>query len=190
MKCLLTRRTFSSWILSLNISILCFLNSGFEWQPLRLKTNNYRGLLLKDKQIIYNIKNLSPNHISLIDMWVKDCIVDSFQCINIDKIPDLKKESICPSEFYCNINNVMFSSIHIFINSNAKIFSKICGIELFSTKFNLNFTVYLLTLMFENYWHSFLQIERDLICIWPISYVFHIKIRIFNKLGHRLTKMK
>ena len=75
----------------------------------------------------------------IINMGVKDCIIDSFQCVDIDKIRDLKKESICSIQFYCNIRNMVFP-VQIFINSNAKIFNRIFWIESFSIKFNLNFT--------------------------------------------------
>ena len=43
-----------------------------------LKTNNSQGLFLKCKHSIYGIKILSPKHIGMISMWVKDCIVDGF----------------------------------------------------------------------------------------------------------------
>ena len=71
-------------------------------------------------------------------MWLKNCITISFRCVGIDKIPDLKKESVCSIQFCCNISKMMFQ-VQIFIRSNAKIFNRICGIESFSTKFNLNF---------------------------------------------------
>ena len=61
--------------------------------------------------------------------------------------------------FYFNTRNMMFP-VQIFISSNAKLFNKICGTEPFSTKFNLNFTAYLLLLVFKNYQLSFLH-------IWP-----------------------
>ena len=104
-----------------------------------LKTNSSHGPFLKDRHSIYSIEILSPNHIGIINMWVKDCVIDSFQCVNIDKIPDLKKESIC-LQFYCNIRNMVFP-VQTFINSNAKILNRICVIESFSIKFNLNFPV-------------------------------------------------
>ena len=113
-----------------------------------LKTNNSQGLFLKDRHSIYSIQILSPNHIGIINMWVKNCIIDSFQCVNIDKIPDLKKKSIYSIQFYCNIGNMMFP-FQIFINFIAKIFKRICGIESFSAKFNLSFTVYLLSLVLK-----------------------------------------
>ena len=122
-----------------------------------LKTNTSQGLFWRTDTINYSIQILSPNHIDIINMWIKDCIIDSFQCVNIDKIPDLKKKSICSIQFYCNTRNMMFP-FQIFIYSNAKIFKRICGIELFSTKFNLNFTVYLLSLVFKNYQLRFLHI--------------------------------
>ena len=74
-----------------------------------------------------------------------------------DKIPDLKKDQICSIQFYFNIRNMIFP-VQIFINFNVKIFNKICEIESFSTKFNLDFTVYLLSLVFKNYQLSFLHI--------------------------------
>ena len=128
LKYLLMKITFSSWILYCNLSKISFFKQK-TWMTISwLKTNNSQGLFLKDRQSIYSIKILSPNHIGKINMWVKDCIIDSFQCIDIDKIPGLKKESICSVQFYCNIRNMMFA-IQIFISSNA---NRICGIESFS----------------------------------------------------------
>ena len=59
-----------------------------------LKSNNSYDLFLKGKYSFYPIKMLNPNHIVIINMWVKDCRVDSFWFVNIDKIPDLKKKKI------------------------------------------------------------------------------------------------
>ena len=59
-----------------------------------LKINSSQGLFLQDRQSIYSIRILGPNHIGKISMWVKDYIIDSFLCVDTDKIPDLKKESI------------------------------------------------------------------------------------------------
>ena len=75
-------------------------------------------------------------------------IIDSFYCVSNDKIPDLKKESICSIQFYCSIINMMFP-VQILISFNAKMFNRICGIELFTAKVNLDFTVFLLSLMFK-----------------------------------------
>ena len=131
-----------------------------------METNNSQGLFLKDKRSIYSIKILNPNHIGIINMWVKDCIVDSFQCADIDRIPDLKKNKFTKMtaiqkeqaiQFYCNISNMMFP-VQFFINSNTNIFNRICGIESFSSKINLNFTVYLLSLLFKKYQLNFLHI--------------------------------
>ena len=33
-------------------------------------------------------------------MWVKDGAIDSFQCVDIDEIAELKKESICYIQRY------------------------------------------------------------------------------------------
>ena len=122
-----------------------------------LKANNSQGhFFLNDRQSIYSIQILSPNHIGIINVS-QNCIIDRLQCVDIDKIPDLKKKSICSIQFYLNIRNLMFP-FQIFINSNAKIFKRICGIGSFSTKFNFNFTVYLLSLVFKNYQLSFLHI--------------------------------
>ena len=55
---------------------------------------------------------------------------------------------------YCNVINMIFP-VQIFINSNAKIFSRINGIESFSTKFNLNFAVYIFSLCLKIYRLSF-----------------------------------
>ena len=122
-----------------------------------LKTNNSQGFYFKDRRFIYSIKILSPNHIGIINMWVKDFLIDSFQCVYTDKIPDFKNDSICSIQFYCNVSSVMFP-VQIFINSNVKIFRRICGIESFSTTVNLNFTVYLFSLVFKKYQFSFLHI--------------------------------
>ena len=140
LKYLLTRSTFSSWILSSNLRKFCFLNRGLQWQSLGWKLIVLRAYFLKDRYSIYSIEILSPNHIGIINMWVKDCVINSFHCVGIGKIPDLKKEGICSIQFYCNIRNMVFP-IQIFINSNAKTFNRICWVELFSIKFNLNFTV-------------------------------------------------
>ena len=166
MKYLVTRRTFSCWVLSWDLSILYFLNDGLEWQPRGWKLiilsisgysqyiwincrNNSQGLFLKGKYSFYGIKILSANHIGIINLWAKDCIVNCSECVNIDKIPDLKKESICSIQFYCNINNMMYP-VQMFINSNVKIFNSTSGLESFSTNFILNFTVCLFSLVFKN----------------------------------------
>ena len=60
-------------------------------------------------------------------------------------------------QFYCNISNMMFP-VQFFINSNTNIFNRICGIASFSSKINLNFTVYLLSLLFKKYQLNFLHI--------------------------------
>ena len=57
---------------------------------------------------IYSIEISSPSHIGIINMSVKDRIIDSFQCVDTDKVPNLKKESICSVQFYCNIRNMVF----------------------------------------------------------------------------------
>ena len=138
LKYLLTSSTFSSWILSSNLSKFWFLNRGLIMAISWLKTNSSQGLFLQDRHSIHSIGILSPNHMRIINMGVKDCIIDSFQCVDIDEIRDLKKESIFSIQFYCNIRNMVFP-VQIFINSNTKIFNRICGIESFSV--NLNCTV-------------------------------------------------
>ena len=110
--------------------------------------------------ILFFIVNVVSKHVYIIliekkNVCVKDCIINSFQCIDIDKIPDLKKENICFIQFYCNIRNMF--PVQIFINFNAQILNRICRIELFS-EFNLHFIVYLLSLVFKNYQFSFLHI--------------------------------
>ena len=71
-----------------------------------LKTNSSQGLFLKDRHSIYSIEILSPNHIGIINMSQR--LHNSFQYVIIDKIPDLKKESICSIQFCCNIRNMVF----------------------------------------------------------------------------------
>ena len=132
-----------------------------------LKTNNSQGLFLKDRYSLYSIQILNPNNIGIINMRVKDCIIDNVQCVDIDKIPDLKKKGICSIQFYCNIKNIF--SFQIFINSNAKIFTRICGIKSFSTKFNLNFTVYLLSLVFRRCLEGVLRSNGRKIIVENIS---------------------
>ena len=96
-----------------------------------LKTNSSQDLFLKDRHYLqhWNLEPKSHWH----NMWVKDCIKDSFQCVNIDKILEPKKERICSIQFCCNIRNMVFP-VQNFINSNAKIFNRICGIDSFSIK--------------------------------------------------------
>ena len=90
------------------------------------------------------------------NVCVKDCIINSFQCIDVDKIPDLKKEGICFIQFYSNIRKMF--PVQIFISFNVQILNRICRIKLFSNEFNLHFTVYLLSLVFKNYQFNFLHI--------------------------------
>ena len=99
-------------------------------------------------------------------MWVKDCVVNSFQCVDINKILDLKKECIGTIHIYCNISNMVFP-VQIFISSNTKLFNKICRIESFSTKFDANFSVYILSLVFKKYQLSFLHKTNPLSIVIP-----------------------
>ena len=106
------------------------------------------------------------NHIGIINMWVKDCVVNSFQCVDINKILDLKKECIGTIHIYCNISNMVFP-VQIFINSNTKLFNKICRIESFYNNFYANFSVYLLSLVFKKYQLSFLHKTNPLSIVIP-----------------------
>ena len=85
-----------------------------------LKTNSSQCFFSKIDSID-STEILNPNHIGIINMWVKDCIVE------IDKI-QIKRESIFSIQFYCNIRNMVFA-VQIFINPNVKIFNSICGTE-------------------------------------------------------------
>ena len=75
--------------------------------------------------------------------------MDSFQCVDIGKIPDLKRTAFA-------LYNVIGVSVTLCLQftflsvlmTNAKIFNRIYGIESLSTKFYLDFTVYLLSLVF------------------------------------------
>ena len=135
-----------------------------------LKTNSSQGLFLKKKHSIYSNEVLSPNHIGIINMWVKGWIIDSFQSVDIDKISDLKKESICSIQIYCNIRSMVFS-VQIFINSNAKIFNKICRIESLSIYFNFNFT---------NFFLWCLKITNSVFCTFrEIVFEFNQSVKFF-----------
>ena len=105
-----------------------------------LKINSSQGLFVKDRDSIYSIEILSPNHIGIINMWVKDGAIDSFQSVDIDEIPDLKKQSICYIQCYYKIRKMVFP-VQTFVSSNTKIFNRIWGIESFPIKFNIDFTV-------------------------------------------------
>ena len=127
LKCLLSRSTFSSWILSSNLYKFCFLNRGLKWKSLDWKLIVLSAFFSRI-DTIDSTEILHPNHIGIINMWVKDCIIYGFRSVDIDKIPDLKRESIFSIQFYCNIRNMVFA-VQIFINPNVKIFNRICGIE-------------------------------------------------------------
>ena len=78
-------------------------------------------------------------------MWVKYYIVDSFWCANIDKIPDVTKETFTLFNFI-TISLTKISNkfpTQIFINPDPKKFDRISRIELLFTKHNINLTVYL-----------------------------------------------
>ena len=122
-----------------------------------MATSNSQNPFLKDKHSIYSIKILSSNQIGIINMWVKDCIIDSFQWLDIDKMSDLKSESICSIQFYCNTWKMMFPILKCSSILMPR-YLKICRIESFSTKSNHHFTVNLLFLVFKNYDLSFLHI--------------------------------
>ena len=71
-----------------------------------LKTNSSQDLFLKDRHSIYNIEILSPNHIGIINMWVKDCII-VFKVLTLTKFLILKRRAfalfscITISETWC-----------------------------------------------------------------------------------------
>ena len=114
-----------------------------------MTTSNHQNLVLKDRRSIYSMKILSSTQIGIINMSVKDCIIDSFQWVDIDKIPDLRNESIYSIQFCCNIRNMMFP----FLKCSSILMPRyltICGMEPFSTKFNHHFTVNRLFLVFDN----------------------------------------
>ena len=114
-----------------------------------MTASNPQNLVLKDRRSIYSMKILSSNQIGIINMSVKDCIIDSFQWVDIDKIPDLRNESIYSIQFCCNIRNMMFP----FLKCSSILMPRyltICGMESFSTKFNHHFTVNRLFLVFDN----------------------------------------
>ena len=111
----------------LQIDINCFLNRGLKWKSLDWKLIVLSAFFSRI-DTIDSTEILHPNHIGIINMWVKDCIIYGFRSVDIDKIPDLKRESIFSIQFYCNIRNMVFA-VQIFINPNVKIFNRICGIE-------------------------------------------------------------
>ena len=114
-----------------------------------MTTSNSQNLVLKDRRSIYSMKTLSSNQIGIINMSVKDCIIDSFQWVDIDKISDLRNESICSIQFCYNIRNMMFP----FLKCSSILMPRyltICGMESFSTKSNHHFTVNRLFLVFDN----------------------------------------
>ena len=126
LKYLLSRSTFSSWILSSNLYKFCFINRGLKWQSLDWKLIVLSAFFSRT-DTIDSTEILNPNHIGIINMWVKDCIIDGFRSVEIDKI-QIKRESIFSIQFYCNIRNMVFA-VQIFINPNVKIFNSICGTE-------------------------------------------------------------
>ena len=113
LKYLLTKGTFSSWILSSNWSKFCFSNRGFEWQYLGWKLIIFPNTL-EDRQSIYCIQISSPNHIGIINMWVKDCIIDSFNVLTLTKFQILKRRAFALFNFIAISETFSISNFHQF----------------------------------------------------------------------------
>ena len=115
--------TFAIRILSSNLRILLFLNSGSEWLFLCwlfiiLRTFFCRVITLH----LAGIRVLPPFKVCIIYMWIKDCKVNCIQIIKTNIISNFLEQCICnPSNSY-------------FFNSARKCQCKIGFSQFMSTK--------------------------------------------------------
>ena len=63
-----------------------------------LKTNSSQDFFLKDRHSIYSIEILSPNHIGIINMCIKDC-VRVLNVLTLIKFMILKRRAFAPFSF-------------------------------------------------------------------------------------------